>query len=329
MSGRTETVVRSLGLLFTEGTHCGLTDTELLDRFLSRSDDAAAHAFEGLVLRHGPMVFDVCTKVLRNPHNAQDAFQATFLVLATRARSIRRKKSVGSWLHGVAFRVARRARSDAARRKAHERRIAEMNSRDVVFETMGDDRDFRVLHEEVERLPRTVPRAGRPLLPRGPDAGDGGRAARLSGQHARRPADAGTRAAEGPLEPARHLASGRPAHRGPAAGVGLAEFPGQVHGRRGGAGRGRRRGPTGSGAAHKRRVEEHGDGSADARSLRQSWWRRLASSRSEWPSVVSEPQAAGKPANPPAGQVPESWVGKKAVIKYSAPLMEGDRVVRR
>ena len=131
MSGRTETVVRSLGLLFTEGTHCGLTDAELLERFLSRSDDAAAHAFEGLVLRHGPMVFDVCNKVLGNPHDAQDAFQATFLVLATRARSIRRQKSVGSWLHGVALRVARRARSDAARRKAHERRIAEMNGREA------------------------------------------------------------------------------------------------------------------------------------------------------------------------------------------------------
>ena len=83
------------------------------------------------MLRHGPMVFDVCNKVLDNPHDAQDAFQATFLVLATRARSIRRQKSVGSWLHGVAFRVARRARSDAARRKAHERRIAEMNSREA------------------------------------------------------------------------------------------------------------------------------------------------------------------------------------------------------
>ena len=55
------------------------------------------------MLRHGPMVFDVCNKVLDNPHDAQDAFQATFLVLATRARSIRRQGSVGSWLHGIAL----------------------------------------------------------------------------------------------------------------------------------------------------------------------------------------------------------------------------------
>jgi RNA polymerase sigma factor (sigma-70 family) len=155
MSVQSEAVVRSLGLLFTEGTHCGLIDTELLERFLSRPDDAAAHAFEGLVLRHGPMVFDVCHKVLGNAHDAEDAFQATFLVLATRARSIRRQRSVGSWLHGVAPRVARRARSDAARRRAHERKIAEMNAREVVADAIGDEGDFRLLHEKVERLPRT------------------------------------------------------------------------------------------------------------------------------------------------------------------------------
>ena len=94
MSARSEAVVRSLGLLFEQGTHCGLTDAELLERFLSRPDDAAAHAFEGLVLRHGPMVFEVCNKVLDNPHDAQDAFQATFLVLATRrGRSIGKPRS--------------------------------------------------------------------------------------------------------------------------------------------------------------------------------------------------------------------------------------------
>jgi RNA polymerase sigma factor (sigma-70 family) len=154
MSVRSEAVARSLGLLFDQGTHCGLADSELLDRFLSRTDEGAAHAFEGLVLRHGPMVLDVCTRVLGDPHDAQDAFQATFLVLATRARSIRRHRSVGSWLPGVALRVARRARADAARRRVHERRVAEMTSREVGREAMGDDGDHRVLHEEVERLPR-------------------------------------------------------------------------------------------------------------------------------------------------------------------------------
>src|SRR5689334_13506127 len=154
MSVRSEAVVRSLGLLFNQGTHCGLGDAELLDRFLSRLGEGAVHAFEGLVLRHGPMVLDVCTRVLGDPHDAEDAFQATFLVLATRARSIRRQTSVASWLHGVALRVARRARSEAARRRANERRVVEMSRHEVVHEAMGDDDDLRLLHEEVERLPR-------------------------------------------------------------------------------------------------------------------------------------------------------------------------------
>ena len=124
MSGRTETVVRSLGLLFTEGTHCGRTDAELLERFLSRSDDAAAHAFEGLVLRHGPMVLDVCTKVLRDPHDAQDAFQATFLVLLRSAGKVRDGAKLSSWLHGVAYRVCAKARQGAKRRAAREQAIA-------------------------------------------------------------------------------------------------------------------------------------------------------------------------------------------------------------
>ena len=113
----------------------------------------AVHAFEGLVLRHGPMVLDVCTKILI----------PTMRRTLSRRRSWRwprgavdpSAESVGSWLHGVAFRVARQPRSHALRRKAHERRIAEMNSRDLVLQPMADDCDFQVLHEEVERLPRT------------------------------------------------------------------------------------------------------------------------------------------------------------------------------
>jgi DNA-directed RNA polymerase specialized sigma24 family protein len=131
MNARSEADVRSLETLFKVGTHCGLSDAELLERFLSSTDEAAEFAFEGLVVRHGPMVFDVCLKILGDAHDTQDAFQATFLILATRARSIMKQRSVGSWLHGVALRVARRARSDAARRKHQERRIAEMTSRDV------------------------------------------------------------------------------------------------------------------------------------------------------------------------------------------------------
>ena len=70
------------------GTVCGLPDAQLLERFVTRHDETAEAAFETLVLRHGSMVFDISLKILDNTHDAQDAFQATFLILATRARSI-------------------------------------------------------------------------------------------------------------------------------------------------------------------------------------------------------------------------------------------------
>ncbi len=154
MSGRLGTDSRFLDTLFSAGTACGLTDTELLERFVARHDETAEAAFETLVLRHGSMVFDIGLKILDNTHDAQDAFQATFLILATRASSIMRRGSVASWLHGVALRVARRARSDAARRKAHEKQIAEMTPSEVQPGNVENGHDFEMLHDEVERLPR-------------------------------------------------------------------------------------------------------------------------------------------------------------------------------
>jgi polysaccharide biosynthesis/export protein len=102
------------------------------------------------------MVLHVCRAVLSDPHEAEDAFQATFLVLASRARSIRSGDSVGSWLHGVALRVASRARSSASRRRYHERRRAEMtrNRIDGAHECPSLNADLaRVLQEEIGRLP--------------------------------------------------------------------------------------------------------------------------------------------------------------------------------
>ncbi|HEU5118990.1 MAG TPA: RNA polymerase sigma factor, partial [Isosphaeraceae bacterium] len=145
--GQKGAVDRQLRTLFQSGTSGASTDGELIDQFVNGSE----RAFEVLLDRHGPMVFRVCRSVLHHEHDAQDAFQAVFVVLARRARSLWVRDSIGPWLHGVAYRVAMRARTAQARRLEHERRKAEMQS-DRVLE--GDTGEIaRVLHEEIERLP--------------------------------------------------------------------------------------------------------------------------------------------------------------------------------
>src|SRR5262249_35828649 len=90
-----------------------LTDGQLLECFLARRDEAA---FETLVQRHGPMVLSVCQRLLRHAQDAEDAFQATFLVLIRKAASVLPRQSVGNWLYGVAYRTALEARTATARR---------------------------------------------------------------------------------------------------------------------------------------------------------------------------------------------------------------------
>lgn len=127
----------------------GLSDASLLERFV-RERDAAA--FEALVRRFGPMVFGVCRRVLSDVHAAEDAFQATFLVLAQKASSLTRRALVGNWLYGVAYRTAKRAKVDAARRLAHERQAPMSARSDPLAEV--DWRDLRpVLDEEIHNLP--------------------------------------------------------------------------------------------------------------------------------------------------------------------------------
>jgi RNA polymerase sigma factor (sigma-70 family) len=128
---------------------CPLTDAQLLDDFVTRRDEAA---FEVLVWRHGTMVLSLCRRVLRDGYEAEDAFQATFLVFARKAGSIGRREAVAAWLHKVAYRVALRARARAAMRLAVEKPLT-----DLPAPNRPDDllwRDLRpVLDEEIDRLP--------------------------------------------------------------------------------------------------------------------------------------------------------------------------------
>jgi RNA polymerase sigma-70 factor (ECF subfamily) len=159
-SGRPVGALRDLGLLAEGEATAGLSDEALLGRFLGSRDESAERAFAALVDRHGPMVRGVCRRVLRDPADVGDAFQATFLVLARRAGSVRVDGSLAPWLHGVSVRVARRARAVAIRRNGRERTNAETPETPA-----RDDRDAdelrAVIDEELGRLPG---RYGSPLV---------------------------------------------------------------------------------------------------------------------------------------------------------------------
>src|SRR5271166_874976 len=105
-AGFKRTVLPPINRLFRTGTAVGFSDAQLLERFLQGHDEGAESAFNVLVERHGPMVLAVCGRVLNDPHDAQDAFQATFLILVQKAGAIRKRESVADWLHGVARRVS-------------------------------------------------------------------------------------------------------------------------------------------------------------------------------------------------------------------------------
>jgi RNA polymerase sigma-70 factor (ECF subfamily) len=124
-------------------------DAQLLRRFAADRDQAA---FALLVERHGPVVLGVCRRVLGTVHDAEDAFQATFLVLARKAGSIRDPDLLGNWLYGVASRIARKARASMHRRQTHERQVSLLPS--LAAPGGGADPDLGpVLDEELARLP--------------------------------------------------------------------------------------------------------------------------------------------------------------------------------
>lgn len=157
MTGRgTSSMLGRMQTLLGAGTFGGLSDRELLDQFLAHRDEVAELAFAVLVERHGPMVLGVCRRLLGDPHEAEDAFQATFLVLVRRARSVRVEGSLGRWLFGVATRVAANARSDARRRKARERNglgRLDATGSDTIAADAGRAEIRELIAQEIAALP--------------------------------------------------------------------------------------------------------------------------------------------------------------------------------
>lgn len=127
----------------------GLPDETLLREYVTRRDESA---FAAVVRRHGPMVLGVCRRVLRNNHDAEDAFQATFLVLALKARTLAKPEQLGNWLYGVAWRTSLEARTAVARRRRKEAAVA--TTTEPAMNAVASDHDLRaVLDRELASLP--------------------------------------------------------------------------------------------------------------------------------------------------------------------------------
>jgi RNA polymerase sigma factor (sigma-70 family) len=151
-AGQSAVLLRHIRQLAAAPAVSRRTDRELLQHFSAHRDEAA---FAELVRRHGPMVLGVCRRVLHDGHDAEDAFQATFLVLTRQVASPRWQESVGNWLYGVAYRVALKTRTETARRRARESRAAERRPADPLAEITLREAQT-VLDEEFRRLSERV-----------------------------------------------------------------------------------------------------------------------------------------------------------------------------
>ena len=149
VKGQLRAVVRHIHRVAALHNHAERSDRELLEAFAAGRDQTA---FAALVGRHGSMVLGVCRHVLHHEQDAEDAFQVTFLVLARGAATIRKKESLASWLHGVAYRTALSARRAAARRRKQEERVLPMTRTGSACELGWQDVQA-VLQEELGRLP--------------------------------------------------------------------------------------------------------------------------------------------------------------------------------
>lgn len=148
-SGTLSQVLRRLRSLVGQQPVDELADDQLLERFVARQDP---QAFAALVERYGPLVMGVCRRTLGDADDADDAFQATFLVFARRAGSIRNQGLVGSWLCGTAYRISLKAKAAAARRRAQELQASQMPKHDSKLETAW--KELRpILDEELSHLP--------------------------------------------------------------------------------------------------------------------------------------------------------------------------------
>jgi RNA polymerase sigma factor (sigma-70 family) len=152
-------ILGPIRMLFEVGTVAGMSDGQLLDRFLARRDEEgegeghAEVAFAALVERHGPMVLRICRGRLGDEHDAEDAFQATFFILARKASAIRKHESAASWLNGVAREVASCARRSAALRRAKERSAAGLTRESGPVADRNEDELVPAILEEVDILP--------------------------------------------------------------------------------------------------------------------------------------------------------------------------------
>jgi len=167
------------------------SDENLLDQFLSGEQSESQEAFRSLVERHGPMVLGVCRHVLNQHHDAEDAFQATFLVLARKGSTIRNRRVLAGWLHEVAYRLAHKARARAVQRRALEREGLAMLPPAIEPDNQVQEAAWNelrpVLHAEVERLPEK-PDSRDLELPGREDQRGGRRAIGMAGGNSQRPA---------------------------------------------------------------------------------------------------------------------------------------------
>jgi RNA polymerase sigma factor (sigma-70 family) len=149
MNANSTSLIHCLRKLVAPPSCADVPDPQLLERFLTQRSEAA---FAALVRRHGPMVLSVCRRILHHTQDAEDAFQATFLVLARKAGSIRKHESVGSWLHGVAYRVSRMSKNKETRRRARQRGIAQQQPAEARDDIHWHELRL-VLDEELGKLP--------------------------------------------------------------------------------------------------------------------------------------------------------------------------------